>query len=53
MLRDVLNGFVSIEAARDDYGVVVRSLAAADETVLLPEDFVVDEKATAALRRRI
>ncbi|HLW46954.1 MAG TPA: hydantoinase B/oxoprolinase family protein [bacterium] len=50
VLRDVLNGFVSIDAARQDYGVVIRRLAPESETVLLPEDFVVDEAATAALR---
>ena len=50
VLRDVLNGFVSLEAARADYGVVIRRLAPDDETVLLPEDFVVDEAATSALR---
>ena len=50
VLRDVLNGFVSLDAAREDYGVVIRRLAPDDETVLLPEDFVVDEAATSALR---
>ncbi len=50
VLRDVLNGFVSLEAARADYGVVIRRLAPEHETVLLPEDFVVDEAATSALR---
>src|SRR5207302_1149958 len=50
VLRDVLNGFVSLEAARADYGVVIRRLAPDDETVLLPEDFVVDEAATSTLR---
>ena len=50
MLRDVLNGYVSLDAARDDYGVVIRRLATADEPVLLIEDFELDEPATAALR---
>ena len=50
VLRDVLNGFVSLEAAREDYGVVIRRQASDDETVLLPEDFVVDEAATSTLR---
>ena len=50
VLRDGLNGFVSLEAARADYGVVIRRLAPDDETVLLPEDFAVDEAATSALR---
>jgi N-methylhydantoinase B len=50
VLRDVLNGFVSIDAARDDYGVVIRRVAPERETVLLPEDFVVDDAGTSALR---
>jgi hypothetical protein len=50
VVRDVLNGYVSPDAARDDYGVVVRRLAPASEPVLLVEDFELDEAATAALR---
>jgi N-methylhydantoinase B len=50
VLRDVLNGYVSLDAARDDYGVVIRRLARADEPVLVIEDFELDEAATAALR---
>jgi N-methylhydantoinase B len=50
VLRDVLNGFVSIEAARKDYGVAIRRLAPETETVLLPGDFVVDEAETSELR---
>jgi N-methylhydantoinase B len=48
--RDVLNGFVSVEAARQDYGVVIRRLAPGDEVVVLPDDLVVDQAATSALR---
>jgi len=50
VMRDVLNGFVSLEAARDTYGVVIRRLAPADETVLLAEDFELDSTATSMLR---
>jgi N-methylhydantoinase B len=50
VLRDVLNGFVTLDAAREDYGVVIRRLAPESETVLLPGDFAVDEAATSALR---
>jgi N-methylhydantoinase B len=50
VLRDVLNGYVGVDAAREDYGVVVRRLATAEETVLLIEDFELDEAATARLR---
>ena len=50
VLRDVLNGYVGVDAAREDYGVVVRRLAPAEDTVLLIEDFELDEAATATLR---
>lgn len=50
VLRDVLNGFVRIDTARDHYGVVIRRLAPEDETVLLSEDFELDEPATSRLR---
>ena len=49
-IRDVVNGSVSIEAARTHYGVVIRRMAPADETVLLLEDFVLDVAATSALQ---
>jgi N-methylhydantoinase B len=52
VLRDVLNGFVTLDAARKEYGVVIHRLAPDDEAVLLPEDFVLDGDATAALRAR-
>ncbi len=48
--RDVLNGLVSLEAARSDYGVVIRRSASDREMVVLPDDFVVDQAATSALR---
>ncbi|HYM68078.1 MAG TPA: hydantoinase B/oxoprolinase family protein [bacterium] len=50
VLRDVLNGFVRIDEARDQYGVVIRRLAPENETVLLSEDFELDETATSRLR---
>jgi N-methylhydantoinase B len=50
VLLDVLNGFVSLEAARRDYGVAIRRMAPEGESVLLPEDFAVDDAATLALR---
>jgi N-methylhydantoinase B len=50
VLTDVLNGYVSIEAAARDYGVVVRSTRRADEQVSLPRHFSIDEAATAQLR---
>ena len=42
VLGDVLDGYVSIEGARDDYGVVI-----------LPDSLAIDHGATAELRRRI
>jgi N-methylhydantoinase B len=52
VLRDVLNGYVSIEAAARDYGVVVLNSKRADEQVSLPRHFSVDREATARLRSR-
>jgi N-methylhydantoinase B len=40
VLNDVRNGFISIESARNDYGVVID-----------PESLVVDTEATSALRQ--
>jgi N-methylhydantoinase B len=42
VLRDVIHGVVTVEAARDTYGVVVRD-----------GSYVVDDEATAALRRSL
>ncbi|WP_410620744.1 hydantoinase B/oxoprolinase family protein [Amycolatopsis sp. cmx-8-4] len=50
VLTDVVEGYVSAEAAREVYGVEVRYLGNADTLVRLPEDYVVDEEQTARLR---
>ena len=50
VLDDVLNGYVSIEAARREYGVVIGSAKRPDEQVSLPHHFSIDAGATAALR---
>ncbi len=42
MLRDVVLGFVSIEAAERDYGVVIRYTGGADRLVRLPEHYAID-----------
>jgi N-methylhydantoinase B len=42
VLRDVVNGYVSIEAARREYGVTVRYVGEPDRLVRLPEHYVVD-----------
>jgi N-methylhydantoinase B len=51
VLDDVLNGYVSIDAAARDYGVAIRSTKRADEQVSLPSHFSIDTAATAELRR--
>jgi N-methylhydantoinase B len=43
---------VTPEAAARDYGVVVRFTGDPDALVRLPEEWVVDEAATRALRER-
>lgn len=52
VLRDVVNGYVSVEAARTDYGVIISSSASEGEWVVMPEDFQVDEAATRRYRER-
>ena len=39
VLQDVINGYVSIEAARELYGVEIRYTGSADALVRLPEDY--------------
>jgi N-methylhydantoinase B len=50
--QDVVAGYVTPEAAERDYGVVVRYTGKPDALVRLPEDWVIDEEATARLRER-
>jgi N-methylhydantoinase B len=50
VLADVVEGYVSAEAARAVYGVEVRYLGDPDALVRLPEDYTVDEEQTARLR---
>jgi N-methylhydantoinase B len=50
VLDDVTKGFVSLESAARDYGVVVQYLGTAGQLVRLPEHFVIDESATRRLR---
>ena len=52
VLEDVLNGYVSIEAAAREYGVVIRSTQRPDEQVSLPRHFSFDTAATTQLRAR-
>ncbi|WP_410587819.1 hydantoinase B/oxoprolinase family protein [Amycolatopsis sp. lyj-23] len=50
VLDDVVEGYVSVAAAREVYGVEVRYLGEPDAVVRLPEDYAVDEEQTARLR---
>ena len=50
VLSDVVEGYVSMEGAERDYGVVIRCVGPADRMVRLPEDYRIDQKATEALR---
>jgi N-methylhydantoinase B len=50
VLNDVVNGYVSLEAAEREYGVVMRYVGRQDQLVRPPELYVVDEDATAARR---
>ncbi|MFG1639808.1 hydantoinase B/oxoprolinase family protein [Amycolatopsis sp. NPDC049252] len=50
VLTDVVEGYVSVAAAREVYGVEVRYLGDADTLVRMPEDYAVDEEQTARLR---
>lgn len=47
---DVVNGYVSIESAAKDYGVVVDFVGSPDSLVRLPEDYELDLEETKRLR---
>src|SRR6266567_1440240 len=50
VLNDVIDGYVSLEAADRDYGVVIRYLGNQDQLVRPPELYLVDEEATRVRR---
>ena len=50
VLDDVLNGYVTLEAAERDYGVVIRSSKRAAENVSLPRHLTLDAEATSRVR---
>jgi N-methylhydantoinase B len=52
VLNDVINGYVSLEAADREYGVIIRYLGDQSQLVRPPELYVIDEAAT-KLRRAI
>ena len=51
VLWDVIEGYVSVEGARRDYGVVIEYLGDEDQLVRLPADYRLDVEATELLRR--
>jgi N-methylhydantoinase B len=50
VLQDVIDGYVSLEAAEQQYGVAIRFLGHADQLVRLPQHYVIDWEATHSLR---
>ncbi len=50
VLQDVVNGYVTIDAAREDYGVAINYVGDATALVRTPVDYQVDEVATGRLR---
>ncbi len=53
VLEDVISGYVSVEGAERDYGVVVRFTGADDQLVRLPNHYELDLKATEQLRDQL
>jgi N-methylhydantoinase B len=52
VLWDVIEGYVSPEAAEKNYGVAVRYTGKPEDLVRLPDAWVIDHKKTAELRNR-
>ncbi|MCX6049249.1 MAG: hydantoinase B/oxoprolinase family protein [Chloroflexi bacterium] len=52
VLDDVVDGYVSLEAAERDYGVVVYYIGKDEQLVRLPKDYVIDWPATEQRRQR-
>ena len=50
VLHDVIEGYVSIDSAARDYGVVVHYLGSDDQLVRMPSDYKLDREKTEALR---
>lgn len=50
VLADVVQGYVSFDAAEQEYGVVIHFLGEADQLVRLPEHYAIDWAATDARR---
>lgn len=52
VLSDVIDAYVSLEAAARDYGVVIRYMGKPDQLVRLPEHYLIDEAETQRLRHK-
>lgn len=50
VLADVVEGYVSVEGAKRDYGVVIRYTGSPNQLVRLPEDYRLEKEATEQLR---
>lgn len=50
VLNDVINGYISLEAAEREYGVVIRYVGRQDQLVRLPGSYVIDEAETEVRR---
>jgi N-methylhydantoinase B len=50
VLEDVVNGFVSLDAAEREYGVVIRYIGSVDQLVRLPKHYTIDADATSRQR---
>jgi N-methylhydantoinase B len=50
VLWDVIEGYITPEAAEKDYGVVVRYSGTPEDLVRLPDRWTIDERKTAELR---
>lgn len=51
VLQDVIDGYVTLDAAADVYGVVIKYMGKADALVRMPEDYELDSAETVALRQ--
>jgi N-methylhydantoinase B len=52
VLDDVVNGYISLEAAEREYGVAVRCTSAPDQLVRLPGHYTIDWDVTEQRRRK-
>jgi N-methylhydantoinase B len=48
--QDVIEGYITLENAKEDYGVVIRFTGKEEELVRLPNQWVIDEEKTQKLR---